>query len=115
MARRVTTGLAKVGMALKQHAWADVGDRSLTPTQGQALAVLRASLRVGTLGDQLGVTSPSASDSVAALVPKDLFTKAPLAGDGRAVVVRLTQPGLVRRTRPPPGPTSGATRLGQIL
>ena len=40
--RRVTTGLAKIGIALKQQAWAEAGGRGLTPTQGQALALLRA-------------------------------------------------------------------------
>jgi DNA-binding MarR family transcriptional regulator len=96
LARRVTTGLAKVGIALKQQAWAEAGGRGLTPTQGQALALLRASpqgLRLGALAGQLGVTAATASDSVAALARKGLVTKAPLEGDGRAVVVRLTPAG----------------------
>ena len=95
--RRVTTGLSKVGMALKQQAWAEAGGRGLTPTQGQALALLRANppgLRLGELAAQLGVTAPTASDSVAALWRKGLLTKDPLAGDGRAVVVRLTPAGI---------------------
>jgi DNA-binding MarR family transcriptional regulator len=95
--RRVTTGLAKVGIALKQQAWAEAGGRGLTPTQGQALALLRASppgLRLGELAAQLGVTAPTASDSVAALRHKGLVTKDALAGDGRAVVVRLTPAGI---------------------
>jgi DNA-binding MarR family transcriptional regulator len=97
LAQRVTTGLAKVGMALKQQAWAEAGGRGLTPTQGQVLALLRANpdgLRVGALARQLGVTEPTASDSVAALQRKGLVAKAPLAGDGRAVVVRLTPAGV---------------------
>ena len=40
--KRVTTGLAKIGIALKQQAWAEAGGRGLTPTQGQVLALLRA-------------------------------------------------------------------------
>jgi DNA-binding MarR family transcriptional regulator len=94
--QRVTTGLAKVGMALKQQAWAEAGGRGLTPTQGQALALLRANpdgLRLGALARQLGVTQPTASDSVAALQRKGLVDKAPVAGDGRAVAVRLTPAG----------------------
>jgi DNA-binding MarR family transcriptional regulator len=96
LAQRVTTGLAKVGIALKQQAWAEAGGRGLTPTQGQALALLRANpggLRLGALAQQLGVTAATASDSVAALHRKGLVAKAPLAGDGRAVVVRLTPAG----------------------
>jgi DNA-binding MarR family transcriptional regulator len=94
--RRVTTGLAKIGIALKQQAWVEAGGRGLTPTQGQALALLRASpqgLRLGALAGQLGVTAATASDSVAALHRKGLVAKAPLPGDGRAVVLRLTPAG----------------------
>jgi DNA-binding MarR family transcriptional regulator len=94
--RRVTTGLAKIGIALKQQAWAEAGGRGLTPTQGQALALLRASpqgLRLGELAGQLGVTAATASDSVAAMHRKGLVAKGPTAGDGRGVVVRLTPAG----------------------
>jgi DNA-binding MarR family transcriptional regulator len=99
LARRVTTGLAKVGIALKQQAWAEAGGRGLTPTQGQALALLRANpagLRLGVLAAQLGVTEATTSDSVAALHRKGLVAKAPLAGDGRAVLVRLTPEGAIQ-------------------
>jgi DNA-binding MarR family transcriptional regulator len=97
LARRVTTGLAKVGLALKQQAWAEAGGRGLTPTQGQALALLRASpggLRLGELAGRLGVTAATTSDSVGALQRKGLVAKAALAGDGRAVLVRLTPAGV---------------------
>ena len=96
LAERVTTGLAKVGIALKQQAWAAAGGRGLTPTQGQVLALLRANpdgLRLGELAGQLGVSAPTTSDSVGALQRKGLVAKAPLAGDGRAVLVRLTPAG----------------------
>jgi DNA-binding MarR family transcriptional regulator len=95
--KRVTTGLAKVGIALKQQAWAEAGGRGLTPTQGQALALLRANpagLRLGELAGQLGVTAATTSDSVAALARKGLVSKVPLAADGRAVLVRLTPAGV---------------------
>ncbi len=95
--QRVTTGLAKVGMALKQQAWAEAGGHGLTPTQGQVLVLLRANpdgLRLGELADRLGVTAPTTSDSVGALHRKGLVVKAPLPGDGRAVVVRLTPAGV---------------------
>ena len=96
LAKRVTTGLAKVGLALKQQAWAEAGGRGLTPTQGQVLALLRANpggLRLGELAGQLGVSAATTSDSVSALARKGLVTKAALAADGRAVVVRLTPAG----------------------
>jgi DNA-binding MarR family transcriptional regulator len=95
--RRVTIGLAKIGIALKQQAWAEAGGRGLTPTQGQVLALLRANpdgLRLRALAQQLGVTAATTSDSVTALHRKGLVTKEPLAGDGRGVVVLLTPAGV---------------------
>jgi DNA-binding MarR family transcriptional regulator len=94
--RRVTIGLAKIGIALKQQAWAEAGGRGLTPTQGQVLALLRANpdgLRLRKLAEQLGVTPATASDSVTALHRKGLVAKKPTAGDGRGVVVVLTPTG----------------------
>ena len=95
--RRVTIGLAKIGIALKQQAWAEAGGRGLTPTQGQVLALLRAhpdGLRLRALAEQLGVTAATASDSVTALHRKGLVAKKPTAGDGRGVAVVLTSTGI---------------------
>jgi DNA-binding MarR family transcriptional regulator len=95
--RRVTIGLAKIGIALKQQAWAEAGGRGLTPTQGQVLALLRANpggLRLRDLAEQLGVTAPTASDSVTALHRKGLVSKEATTGDGRGVVVLLTPTGI---------------------
>jgi DNA-binding MarR family transcriptional regulator len=94
--KRVTTGLAKIGIALKQQAWVEAGGRGLTPTQGQVLALLRANpggLRLGVLAEQLGVTAATTSDSVTALQRKGLVAKEPTAGDGRGVAVVLTPTG----------------------
>ncbi|HEX3196534.1 MAG TPA: helix-turn-helix domain-containing protein, partial [Propionibacteriaceae bacterium] len=86
--KRVTIGLAKIGIALKQQAWAEAGGRGLTPTQGQVLALLRANpngLRLRALAEQLGVSAATTSDSVAALHRKGLVAKEGTASDGRAV------------------------------
>ena len=48
---------------------------------------------VGAVQAQLAVSAATTSDSVGALVRKGLVAKAALAGDGRAVVVRLTPAG----------------------
>jgi DNA-binding MarR family transcriptional regulator len=93
----VTIGLAKIGLALKQQAWAEAGGRGLTPTQGQVLALLRANpdgLRLRALAEQLGVTAATASDSVTALHRKGLVTKEATTGDGRGIVVLLTPTGI---------------------
>ncbi len=94
--RRVTIGLAKIGIALKQQAWAEAGGRGLTPTQGQVLALLRANpdgLRLRALAEQLGVSAATTSDSVAALHRKGLVAKERTASDGRGVIVVLTPTG----------------------
>ena len=39
--KRVATGLSKIAMALRSHAWQEAGARGLTPTQGQILLFLR--------------------------------------------------------------------------
>jgi DNA-binding MarR family transcriptional regulator len=95
--KRVTIGLAKIGIALKQQAWAEAGGRGLTPTQGQVLALLRANpngLRLRALAEQLGVSAATTSDSVAALHRKGLVAKEGTASDGRAVIVVLTPTGI---------------------
>jgi DNA-binding MarR family transcriptional regulator len=50
-------------------------------------------VRVGTIAAQLGVTQPTATDSVTALVRKGLLTKTPDPKDTRAVAVSVTQAG----------------------
>lgn len=92
----VATGLAKLGLVLRHHAWQDGRERGLTPTQGQILALLRSrreALTVGDLADGLAVSSPTVSDSLASLVAKGLATKSRSPRHPRAVAVRLTRAG----------------------
>ena len=94
--RRVTIGLAKIGIALKQQAWAEAGGRGLTPTQGQVLALLRAAPEACDCASWRKVSSaspPHSTDSVAALQRKGLVAAKPSAGDGRGVVVVMTPAG----------------------
>ncbi|MCO5167509.1 MAG: MarR family winged helix-turn-helix transcriptional regulator [Planctomycetes bacterium] len=96
LARRITHGLSKVGLALRTHAWQEAAPRGLTPTQGQVLAFLRArpgGARLSAIADGLAVTAPTASDAVAALVEKRLVTKRRAPDDARAVLVGLTSRG----------------------
>jgi len=67
----------------------------MTPTQAQILARLaaRGPLRTGTLAADLGVTQPTISDAVAALLRKGHVARAPDPEDGRAVLLRLTPSG----------------------
>lgn len=97
LAGKLTTGLTKVGTALRHHAWAESGRWGLNPTQGQILALLRAAgdagLRVSELADQLAVTPATASDSILALARKGLVSKRRHPRDARVVLVALTGAG----------------------
>jgi DNA-binding MarR family transcriptional regulator len=94
---KLVNGLAKLGVAMRHHAWSRAGRRGLNPTQGQVLVVLRAAggqgLRVSELADRLAVATATVSDSVAALARKGLVTKQRDPADARAVAVFLTVTG----------------------
>lgn len=92
--RSVSTGLAKIGLALRHHAWREGRAGRLTPTQAQALAVLRGheGARVTDLADELAISQPTASDAVTALVRKGLVERT-TAPDRRARRLRLTPRG----------------------
>jgi DNA-binding MarR family transcriptional regulator len=84
IATRVAMGLNKLGLAMKSRAWAGAGARGLTPTQGQILTQV---------AEELGISAPTASDSVRALVDKGLVRKARSKDDARAVALELTTAG----------------------
>jgi DNA-binding MarR family transcriptional regulator len=92
---RVVTGLAKIGLATRHHAWSEA--RGLTPSQGQILALLRAhprrSMRVTDLAIAMAVTAPTASVAVAALEQKGLVRKTRATDDARARAITLTEEG----------------------
>jgi len=97
IAQRVLTGLAKIGLALRSHAWHEAVQRGLTPTQAQVLALLRRrsgrSVRMSDIAEELAVTPATVSDTVAALTRKGLVQKMSSPLDARAMVVTLTAAG----------------------
>lgn len=96
IATRVAIALNKLGLAMKTRAWAGAGARGLTPTQGQILALLRArgrALRLTQVAGELGISAPTASDSVRALVHKGLVQKTRSKDDARAIALELTTSG----------------------
>ena len=103
VASRVAVGLSQLGLAMKSQAWADAGERGLTPTQGQILALLKARadtpLRVSQVAELLAISAPTASDSVRALVKKGFIKKTRAHGDARAVALELTAAGRQEATR----------------
>jgi len=107
-ARRIAAGLARLGQIARGRVWRDAdtgaparrgaGDAApFTPTQAQILLHLarrqRDTVRLSSLAAELGVTPPTASDSVSALIGKGMVRKGPVAGDGRGVALALTDGG----------------------
>ncbi len=95
IAKRIASGLGRLALALKAKAWKGAVDEGITPTQGEVLARLAevpTGARLSELALQLGVSAPTASDAVSALVAKALVEKR--AGDDkRSISLRLTKEG----------------------
>ncbi len=97
-ARRVVAGLSKVALVFRHAQWAASGERGLTPTQAQILAIVAGNCEsrgvgVKAVAARMAVTMATASEAVGALVEKGLLRKEPDEADGRAVVLTLTARG----------------------
>jgi len=97
LTRRLRDGLDRICAVMRADEWTIAGTAGLNPTQLHALTFIagRAAkgARVGAVASQLGVTQPTATDSIAALVRKGLLTKKADPQDPRAVSVRITPSG----------------------
>lgn len=97
VAEKLTTALAKIGLALRSQAWHGAAARGLSPTQGQILALLDSrkgtGARLTEVAAGLGVSTPTTSDAVKALVEKGLVRKEPAKDDARAIALVLTPQG----------------------
>lgn len=95
--RRLRDGLERLASVLRADQWSAANAAGLNPTQAHVLSFLagrgEAGLRVKAIAGHLGVTQPTATDSVAALERKGLVSKQADASDARAVAVRVTQAG----------------------
>jgi DNA-binding MarR family transcriptional regulator len=93
---RIATGLHKIGLVLRNAAWQDHRRSGLTPTQAQLLLAAASDERARTLSElaaEIGVTAPTASDSLSALESKGLVEKGRAPGNARALAVRPTPAG----------------------
>lgn len=94
---RLRDGLERVAAVLRADQWSSSNALGLNPTQVHVLAFLAGrdagGIRVKKLAAHLGVSPPSATDSIAALGRKGLVHKAVDAGDARAVGVHITPEG----------------------
>ena len=93
---RVAAGLARVAAALKASAWKGAMPAGLTPTQGQALLLLKdetTGVRLATVAASLAVSPPTASDILAGLVAKGFVSRGTESGNRRAAAFGLTPKG----------------------
>lgn len=92
---QIAFALARIGVVLKSRAWDQSEPLGVNPTQAQILVrlALRGPSRASVLAADLGVTQPTLSDAVAALVRKGHLKRAPDPDDGRAVRLHLTEQG----------------------
>lgn len=94
---RLREGLDRVGSVLRSERWTATTALGLNPTQAQVLAFLAGRnagvIRVKEIAAQLGVSQPTATDSIAALERKDLVQKTVAAHDARSVGVQITNQG----------------------
>lgn len=97
IADRLATGLAKIGLALKQQHRASSTDVGLSATQAQILVALMEKTRgVSELASHVGVGVATVSESVTALEAKGLVVRSEHPSDGRSVIVETTPAGDAR-------------------
>lgn len=93
---RIREGLARVAMAIRGDDWNRARVSGLNPTQLFILELLKGrkdGLAVKAIAANLGVTQPTATDSIAALERKGLVVKTAGAADRRGVNVSITDDG----------------------
>ncbi|MGZ9719350.1 MarR family winged helix-turn-helix transcriptional regulator [Rhizobium miluonense] len=94
---RIREGLARIAMAMRLDDWNKAKGMGLNPTQLAILSLLlgrEAGLGVKDIAAHLGVSQPTATDSINALERKGYLEKQPGQSDRRAVIVALTAEGL---------------------
>lgn len=114
--RRVAVGLHKLGLAMKHEAWSQANDEGLSPTQGQIVAALalEGPLSGTELATRLGVSLPTISDSVKALVEKSLAEKSRDPRHPRASLVALTARGRRVASKVSTWPDFLTTAVGEL-
>lgn len=94
---RIGDGLSRVATAMRSEAWTAAEAIGLNPTQLQILTFLvardRNGMRVKQIAAYLGVSQPTTTDSVNALLRKGLVEKHADPSDARALSVAATLRG----------------------
>jgi len=100
LAARIAEGLHKIGLAMKHQAWREAHGEGLSATQGQILVALQQAPLTGSeLSQRLGVSLPTISDSVRALLDKGLVTKGKDPRHPRASLLTPTKEGVALGAR----------------
>ncbi|MBB3966101.1 MarR family winged helix-turn-helix transcriptional regulator [Rhizobium metallidurans] len=94
---RIREGLSRIAMVMRVDDWNIAKAAGLNPTQVAILSLLAAreatGLTVKEIASHLGVSQPTATDSINVLERKGYLRKAPDPKDGRAVCITLTSQG----------------------
>ena len=94
---RVTTGLAKIAMAIKSRAWREGGQQWLPPLQAQTLRLLhgrgKRETTVSVIAAELAVTMPTVSEMLRVLLAKGMVNKIQSKVDHRVYRIELTTKG----------------------
>lgn len=116
LAARIAEGLHKIGLAMKQQTWQQASGEGLSATQGQILAILvgQGPLTGTELSERLGVTLPTISVSVRALVDKGLVTRSPDPRHPRASLLKPTRRGKALGGRARSWPEFMADAVGDL-
>lgn len=95
LARKLRDGLERLGAALRADQWEALAQTPLNPTQAQILSFLsrRGGARVGAVAAALGVSQPTATDSIGALERKGLAARRAEPQDARATTAAATARG----------------------
>lgn len=94
---RIREGLSRVAMAMRADDWSRAKTSGLNPTQLAILELLEGrkdGLGVKEIAANLGVSQPTATDSIAALERKGFVEKRSAGADKRGVNVGITPEGL---------------------
>ena len=95
--RRIREGLSRVAMVMRADDWNRAKGAGINPTQLAILELLEGrgdGLGVKDIAFHLGVSQPTATDSIAALERKGYVEKRQTENDKRGVRVGITDPGL---------------------
>lgn len=115
---RLREGLSRVGMAMRIDEWNRSKASGLNPTQLAILTLLEGrgvdGLSVREIAAHLGVSQPTATDSINALERKAYLEKRPEASDRRAVRVVPTAAGLAALAASDTGDGLAAEALGAL-